>query len=47
MITLIEVEIISSEEVVPVRLSYISQSGNRVNRLAGKKNFYEALGLMI
>lgn len=43
----IKVEGQSSTRIVDVKLSYISHTGHRVNRLAGHDKFYRALGLMI
>lgn len=43
----IQVKDESSRSTILVRISYIAHSGNRVTRLAGKKAFYEAMGLMI
>ena len=43
----IKVEDQSGARIIDVKISYISHAGNRVTRLAGHRNFYKALGLMI
>ena len=43
----IQVQDQSSTQIIDVKISYISHSGNRVTRIAGKIGFYRALGLMI
>jgi len=43
----ITVTVVSTRQTVPVRIKYISHTGNHVNRLAGRANFYHLLGLRI